>query len=379
MGRMNRSRRLSNVFFTFLGAAAVGLVIAVLAVTGVLDRMAGDEEPAARALPTPTATVPTTPARTGPGGSTPTDVSDIYARVAPGVAFISASGSTAASPFGPDGGQASGSGFLIDGKGHVVTNQHVVEGRRRFTVRFGEDGDALDATLAGADPSTDLAVLEVDPADIPAETRPLELASSGDLRPGDAAIAIGSPFGLSGTVTTGIISALDREITSPNGFPIPGVLQTDAAINPGNSGGPLLDAQGRVIGVNSQIASDSRQSSGVGFAVPVDTVKEVVPELIEAGRIDRAYLGVSSAEVAGESGAVVAGLTSGGPAADSGLRVGDRIVSFDGAPVSSPSGLSQAVLRKKPGDTVRLEVVRSGERRTIEVRLGRRPDQTVQG
>ncbi|HWT21945.1 MAG TPA: trypsin-like peptidase domain-containing protein [Solirubrobacteraceae bacterium] len=378
---MNRSRRLSNVFFTFLGAAAVGLVIAVLAVTGVLDDLAGENRTVVRTAPAPTATVESSAATSGPGGSSPTDVSDIYARVAPGVAFISATGSAADLPLDPSGGggQATGSGFLIDGKGHVVTNQHVVDGRRRFTVRFGEDGDALDAELAGQDPSTDLAVLEVDPEDIPAETRPLEFASSAELRPGDAAIAIGSPFGLSGTVTTGIISALDREITSPNGFPIPGVLQTDAAINPGNSGGPLLDAQGRVIGVNSQIASDSRQFSGVGFAVPVDTVKEVVPELIEGGRIDRAYLGVSTTEVAGESGAVVAGLTEGGPAADSDLRVGDRIVAFDGTPVSASSDLSQAVLRKKPGETARIEVVRRGERRTIEVRLGRRPDQLVQG
>ena len=168
-------------------------------------------------------------------------------RRAPGVAFVEAESS------GGNGG--SGSGFLIDGRGHVVTNEHVVEAGQRFTIRFGEDGDPLPAKLVGEDRSSDLAVLEVDPKKIPAETKPLELASSGDLRPGDAAIAIGSPFGLSGTVTTGIISALDRSIRSPNGFPISGVLQTDAAINPGNSGGPLLDAQGRVIGVNSQIAS----------------------------------------------------------------------------------------------------------------------------
>jgi len=305
-------------------------------------------------------------------------VSGIYARVAPGVAFISASGTAAATPSGGgDQSSASGSGFLIDGKGHVVTNDHVVEGAGRFTVRFGEDGAALDATLVGRDPSTDLAVLEVDAAKVPAETRPLQLASSGGLRPGDAAIAIGSPFGLSGTVTTGIISALDREIESPNGFPISGVLQTDAAINPGNSGGPLLDARGRVIGVNSQIASSSRQSSGVGFAVPVDIVKQVVPGLLADGKIDRAYLGVATTETPGRDGAVVAGVTQGGPAAGSDLRVGDRIVALDGRPVKGASELSQAVLTRKPGDTARLEVVRGAARRTIEVRLGRRPDQQV--
>jgi S1-C subfamily serine protease len=377
MARMNRSRRLSNVFFTFLGAAAVGLVIAVLAVTGALDDLGNNDKQAAALPPPSSATVDAAPAAAGQA-SAPTDVSDIYARVAPGVAFIAASGSQGSTQFGGQGGSsASGSGFLIDGNGHVVTNDHVVEGANRFTVRFGEGGRALDAKLIGDDPSTDLAVLEVDASKISAETRPLRLASSSTLRPGDAAIAIGSPFGLSGTVTTGIISALDREIESPNGFPISGVLQTDAAINPGNSGGPLLDARGRVIGVNSQIASSSQQSSGVGFAVPVDIVKQVIPQLLAHGRIDRAYLGVSTTEVAGKDGAVVAGLTQGGPASGSDLRVGDLIVTFDGTPVTGSSGLSQAVLTRKPGETARLEVVRGGERRTIDVRLGRRPDQQV--
>ncbi len=372
---MNRSRRLSNVFFTFLGAAAVGLVIAILSVTGVLDDLGDGDRQTVVTTPPPSSTIDAAP-DTAPPGSAPTDVSGIYARVAPGVAFISASGTPAGTQLGGgDQSSASGSGFLIDGKGHVVTNDHVVEGAARFTVRFGEDGAALDATLVGRDPSTDLAVLEVDAAKVPAETRPLQLASSGGLRPGDAAIAIGSPFGLSGTVTTGIISALDREIESPNGFPISGVLQTDAAINPGNSGGPLLDARGRVIGVNSQIASSSRQSSGVGFAVPVDIVKQVVPGLLADGKIDRAYLGVATTETPGRDGAVVAGVTQGGPAAGSDLRMGDRIVALDGRAVKGASELSQAVLTRKPGDTARLEVVRGAARRTIEVRLGRRPDQ----
>ena len=157
-------------------------------------------------------------------------------------------------------------------------------------------------------------------------------------------------------MTTGIISALDREIQSPNGFTIPGVLQTDAAINPGNSGGPLLDARGRVIGVNSQIASSSRQSSGVGFAVPVDTVKDVVPQLIEDGEIERAYLGVSTVEAAGEDGAVVAGLTQGGPAAGSELRIGDRIVAVDGRAVKALERPPTVVLDHKPGETAQLKV-----------------------
>jgi len=206
MCAMNRSSRLSNVFFTFLGAASVGLVIAVLAVAGTFDR----GERVVREVPRPATTaVADSPAPTG-------SVSDIYAQASPAVAFIRS-------------GDASGSGFLMDAQGHVVTNDHVVEGASTYTVRLGEKGDPLEAKLIGKDPSTDLAVLQVDPKKVSAETKPLPLASSSGLRPGDAAIAIGSPFGLSGTVTTGIISALDRDIDSPNGFNISGVLQTDAA------------------------------------------------------------------------------------------------------------------------------------------------------
>jgi len=357
---MNRSSRLSNVFFTFLGAASVGLVIAVLAIAGVLD---GTERVVTQA-PAPPASNSNVSQQSAAEGS----VSDIYARTAPGVAGIQ------------NGAGGSGSGFLIDGKGHVVTNDHVVEGGTQFTVRFGEDGDPLPAKLVGKDVSTDLAVLEVDPDKVPAETKPLELASSAGLRPGDVAIAIGSPFGLSGSLTTGVISALDRTIDAPNGFQISGVLQTDAAINPGNSGGPLLDAEGRVIGVNSQIAASSaRQSSGVGFAVPVDTVKEVVPQLLEGGSIERAYLGVSSRLDQNQSGAVVDIIAPGGPAASSDLRVGDRITAVDDRKIAEPADLSAAIEDHKPGERVELTVQRGGEQRTIDVRLGTRPDQVIPG
>jgi putative serine protease PepD len=344
--------RMSNVFFTFLGAAAVGLVIAVLAVAGVFDRTERVVEQAPRAG---TTAISQQPAAEG-------SVADIYAEAAPAVASVE------------NGNGGSGSGFLMDGQGHVVTNQHVVDGGSEFTVRFGEDGEALDARLLGEDPSTDLAVLEVE--DVPAEIEPLELASSGNLRPGDVAIAIGSPFDLSGSVTTGIISALNRDITAPNGFQIDGVLQTDAAINPGNSGGPLLDAEGRVIGVNSQIvASEAAQFSGVGFAVPVDTVKEVVPQLIDGGEIERAYLGVRFGEDPEESGAVVGAITPGGPAARSELRPGDRITAIDGREIQQAEDLGSAIEDRKPGDRVELTVQRDGEQRTIEVELGTRPDQ----
>ena len=363
MTRMNRSSRLSNVFFTFLGAASVGLVVGALALFGAF----GTSERVVREVqPADSSSTPVVAPK-----SAKDSVSQIYAQTSPSVALISAEGSS--------GSGGTGSGFLLDAKGHVVTNDHVVEAGRTYTVRFGEDGKALPAKLIGSDASTDLAVLEVDPTKVSGETKPLQLADSSALRPGDEAIAIGSPFGLSGTVTTGIISALDREIESPNGFPISGVLQTDAAINPGNSGGPLLNASGQVIGVNSQIASSSRQSSGVGFAVPVDTVKEVVPKLLSGGEIKYAYMGVSTTTSPNNDGAVVAAIPANGPAAGSGLRQGDKITAVAGKKISEPGDLSTAVLEHKPGEKVSLTVVRSGDQRTIEVQLGTRPDQLQQG
>ena len=376
---MNRTSRLSNVFFTFLGAAAVGLVIAVLAVAGMFDRTERVVTGPTGGTSSPTTSVAQPKATAG-------SVSAIYQQVSPGVAFIEARGSAQSSPLDPTGGggggggqAASGSGFLIDEQGRVVTNDHVVEGASSFSIRFGSDGKAIPAKLLGKDPSTDLAVLQVDAGALPEKTKPLELASSESLRPGDSAIAIGSPFGLSGTVTTGIVSALDRTIQSPNGLPISGVLQTDAAINPGNSGGPLLDAQGRVIGVNSQIASSASQSSGVGFAVPVDTVKQIVPQLISGDEVERGYIGITSAENQSGEGAVVADITADGPAAGSDLRTGDRITAVDGEAVTDPSDLTGVILQRKPGEKVKLTVERDGEQRTIEVQLGTRPDQLAQG
>jgi S1-C subfamily serine protease len=246
-------------------------------------------------------------------------------------------------------------------------------------VRFGE-GDAVQARLRGRDPSSDLALLQVDPADIPSGVRPVELATSEGLRPGDAAIAIGSPFGLAGTVTTGIISALDREIPAPNGFTISGVLQTDAAINPGNSGGPLLDARGRAIGVNSQIATGGgNQSSGVGFAVPIDTVREVVPALKEGGVVERAWLGVSTADDPSGAGAVIRGVVAGGPADEAGLRPGDVIVGIAGDAVRDPGDVGTEVNERDPGEEVQVRVRRDDEETDVVVRLGERPQANPAG
>ena len=205
---------------------------------------------------TPTSTVSMKPAPS---------LAQLYARSQDAVAYVQTQ-------------KGSGSGFLVSKNGQIVTNEHVVDGARRVTVRFGEHGKALPARVVGQDATDDLAVLEVAPSAV-AKITPLTLGSSSALRVGQAAIAIGSPFGLSGTLTSGVVSALGRDIQSPNGHTISGVVQTDAAINPGNSGGPLLDATGRVIGINSQIASESGSNSGVGFAIPVDTVRQVITNL----------------------------------------------------------------------------------------------------
>ena len=341
--------RLSHLPSVLLGALAVGVVVAVLAVTGALPQ---------KVERTTTTTTTAGPPRSPPLPRRRAPLPPASPTSTPGSPGASCSSppaaATASSQFNGSGGgkAASGSGFVIDTAGHIVTNDHVVEDADRFTVRFGEKGEPIEAKLIGKDPSSDLAVLEIDPKKVEGGTQPLKLASSSSLRPGEAAIAIGSPFGLSGTVTTGIVSALGREIEAPNGFSIPGAVQTDAAINPGNSGGPLLDAAGRVIGVNSQIASQSGSNSGVGFAVPSDTVKDVVPKLIKDGKIDRAYLGLSSGEQPDNPGAVVGTVNPGAPAFKAGIRSGDVITSFDGKTIRTPSELSLAVLTKAPGDKV---------------------------
>jgi len=350
--------------------AAVALVVLLL-VTGEIG---GDERDAAPAAATPAPDSPEVP-RTAP-----VSVADIYARVSSGVVFIAARGGDPAVAQAPgDGSAATGSGFLIDAEGAIVTNDHVVAGSREVTVRFG-DGDAVPARLRGRDPSSDLALLQIDAADIPGGIEPVELATSEGLRPGDAAIAIGSPFGLAGTVTTGIISALDREIPAPNGFTISGVLQTDAAINPGNSGGPLLDARGRAIGVNSQIATGgSSQSSGVGFAVPIDTVREALPALKQGGVVERAWLGVSTSDDPSGEGAVIRGVVAGGPADDAGLRPGDVIVGIAGDAVRDPGDVGAQVNARDPGEEVQVRVRRGDDEREIVVRLGERPQQSPAG
>ena len=280
--------------------------------------------------------------------------------------------STGASPT-PFGGsqaqQAQGSGFVYDTDGHIVTNQHVVDGARSISVRFW-NGSTYRATVVGTDASTDLAVVKVDaPSSL---LRPLALGNSSTVAVGDGVVAIGSPFGLAETVTSGIVSALHRQISSPNNFAIANAIQTDAAINHGNSGGPLLNSQGQVIGVNAQIESDSGGNDGVGFAIPSNTVSSVASQLIATGKAEHAYLGVSVGNQ-GANGARINSVRSGTPAQRAGLRSGDVITAVDGEQISSGAELQSAIDGKRPGDTVSITYRRGGKSTTVDVKLGTRP------
>jgi len=349
-------------FVSFLGGAvSVGLVVALLAAGGVIDNDSDTSSPSA-AAPSPPTSDSGSDDNGGDQGGAPSDISELYKRVSSGVVFIQA------------GQNATGSGFVIDNEGHIVTNDHVVEESSSFQVVIGGDPQPIPAKLMGKDPSSDLAVLKIDPSDVKGGLKPLELGDSTTLEPGDQAIAIGSPFGLEGTVTTGIVSSLGRTIDSPNGYPIADAVQTDAAINPGNSGGPLLDGNGRVIGVNSQIRSGSGANSGVGFAVPVSTVKSVVPLIKDGGKVERAYLGVRNGTPPDRSGAIVDSVVPNGPAAQGGLRPGDKITQIDDKKVQSSEDVSSAVTARKPGEQAKVVVERSGQRRTLTVQLGTRPE-----
>jgi putative serine protease PepD len=266
-------------------------------------------------------------------------------------------------------GNAEGSGFVYDADGHIVTNEHVVGDATSARVRFW-NGKTVDATVLGTDPSTDLAVLKVDTADV--ELIPLPLGDSSRIEVGDNVVAIGSPFGLEETVTSGIISALHRQMTSPNRFAIDDSIQTDAAINHGNSGGPLLNDRAQLIGVNAQIASDSGGNDGVGFAIPVNTVKSIAGQLIADGKAEHAFLGVALQEST-RDGALVGGVNPDTPASRAGLRTGDLIVAVDGKHVGSQNELRAAINTRQPGDKVAIRYRRGGEAHTVTVTLTSRP------
>jgi S1-C subfamily serine protease len=301
------------------------------------------------------------------------------------------------SPFGvPQEGDATGSGFVVDKDGTILTNAHVVQGADSVSVSFEDGGKQVDADVKGVDPSSDLAVLKIDPSEVK-NLQVLPLGDSSKAEVGDPVVAIGNPFGYSRTVTTGIVSGLQREITAPDGFQISNVIQTDASINPGNSGGPLLDADGRVIGINSQIATGGGQGSvGIGFAIPVNTAKQLLPQLRQGGEVQHAWLGVQMTDVNQDTakeldlpvdkGALVVEATQGGPADDAGLhggdsqtgKGGDLIVSVDGKAIESSDDLAAAIASKKPDDKVEVEYYRGNDKKSVEVKLGERPDSAQQ-
>ena len=277
--------------------------------------------------------------------------------------------------------QGAGSGFVWNEEGYIVTNFHVVYNADALTVVLANQTEH-EARVVGVDPDHDLAVLQIQ---APKEKlSPLTIGSSHDLKVGQKVLAIGNPFGLDHTLTTGVVSALHRSIDSMTNRTIENVIQIDAAINPGNSGGPLLDSGGRLIGINTMIVSASGAFSGIGFAVPVDTINDIVPQLIQSGRIRRAGIGISLvpdsvASRLARSGAVVAEVIPGGPASRAGLRgttqagghaqVGDVIVAVDGQPVRTVGDLQRLLDRHKAGEQVRLEVVRDNQTREVPVTL----------
>ena len=324
-----------------------------------------------------TTTVVQPAAQGAPAAETKTlSVNGVYRAARDGVVEItttSSSGSSDNSPF-PFGGsqqsQAQGSGFVYDTDGHIITNDHVVSGASSISVTFA-DGSKYSAKVVGADPSSDLAVLKVNAPS--SKLHPLTLGDSSKLEVGQGVVAIGSPFGLEETVTSGIVSALNRDISSTNNFTISGVIQTDAAINHGNSGGPLLDMSGQVIGITTQIESDSGGNEGVGFAVASNTISSVVAKLVKGEKVAHPYLGVYIQQPANRSGAQIASVKSGSPAADAGLKAGDVITGFGGETISSPSDLTAAVSARKPGDKVKVTYVRNGSTKTTEVTLENRP------
>jgi putative serine protease PepD len=294
-------------------------------------------------------------------------VGQIAKAATPSVVEIDATSSASNSPFPGGGGESSalGTGFVYDVKGNIVTNEHVVSGANSVTVKF-EDGSSYTGTVVGTDPSTDLAVVHVNAP--PAKLKALALADSSNVAVGDGVVAIGNPFGLDGTVTSGIVSALNREITAPDDTPIEGAIQTDAAINHGNSGGPLLDLNGKVIGVTSQIQSDSGGNDGVGFAVPSNTVRTIVSQLIATGKAKHALLGVQIRSTS--AGASVGEVSSGSGAATAGVKVGDVITAVDGTSVPSASKLRAIIAEHQPGDKITLTVKRNGSTQTLTATLG---------
>ncbi|MGD0716273.1 MAG: trypsin-like peptidase domain-containing protein [Gaiellaceae bacterium] len=390
-----------------VGAGAAGAAIAV-GIVAAAGGVGGSTTTVREVIPPSTAS--SAPETAGFAQATrPLTIHDIYVHAAPGVVQVTATSKVTTQlnpffdPFGFNGPttqtqQALGSGFVIDKVGHIVTNYHVVQGANRVEVSFSNN-ERKPARIVGRDPSTDLAVLQV--KGLPARAlTPLSLGNSDLVQVGDSVVAIGNPLGEDRSITSGIVSALQREISAPNGAPIDHVIQTDAALNHGNSGGPLLNARGQVIGVNSQIQTSGTSDGniGIGFAIPINTVKNVAAQLIAKGSVQHAFLGVNVQAVTPsvaklfrlpvQHGLLVGTVCTDSAASSAGLRGatqqvtlagdtwplgGDLIVKIDGVAVASVEQLRSLITDKKPGETVQLSIYRGSKSMTLNVKLGRQP------
>jgi len=384
-----------------LGGAVVGLFGWIAIAAGWIEAKGSSSTTIAAPLAT------TAASRSGAANV----VNQIYRRDGQGVAFIQAEipAKRSPSPFGAFGGEeeaekesggtATGSGIVIDTGGHILTNNHVVAGANRIQVKLGASNTTYSATVVGTDPATDLALLKVTaPAD---QLHPLALGNSSKMEVGDPVVAIGNPFGLDRTVTSGIVSALQRQIQAPDGFSISNVIQTDAAINPGNSGGPLIEAAGNVIGINSQIetgGSGSNGNVGIGFAIPINTAREEISQLETKGKVQHAFLGITGTSVTPalaravnlpvKEGVLVQEVVKNGPADKAGIKGGNTAATIDGAnfslggdiitqingkKISSMDEVVSLVNSAKPGESLQVTVLRGGVSKTVTVTLGERP------
>jgi S1-C subfamily serine protease len=384
-----------------LGGAVVAVVGAVLLLTGAVKSSGGGTTTIERQTAAPIAA--TSGEENGEGNT----VDEIYKADGDGVAFIESElEPTETESFNPfiepesqSGGTATGSGIVIDDKGHILTNNHVIEGASKIEVKLGESDHQYTAEVVGTDPASDLALIQVEAPQ--SELDPLTLGDSDAVEVGDPVVAIGNPFGLDRTVTSGIVSALQRQIQAPNGFSIDNVIQTDAAINPGNSGGPLINAQGEVIGINSQIETGGNGADGnvgIGFAIPINTAKGVIHELETKGSVEHAYLGIEGGSITPElaqavnlptkEGVLVSGVEKDGPADKAGIEGGttkatidgaeiilggDIITKIDGKKVSGIEELQQVIASDKAGQEVEVTYLRDGKEKTATVTLGKRP------
>ena len=382
---MNRSR-ISVVALVLVGTLALGAgagAVAYSVVHSPSTRTVVQQVPVENSHPT--------------ADSNNLTVGQIYKNTYKGVVEITVT-APQMTPTGNQEATAQGSGFVIDSDGHIVTNDHVVEKAQSVSVRFW-DGSTYKASVVGTDPSTDLGVIKVDaPSSV---LHPLSIGDSNQLQVGDGVVAIGSPFGLEETVTSGIVSALHRQMQAPNNFTINDSIQTDAAINHGNSGGPLLNSSGEVIGVNSQIAGQTGANVGIGFAIPSSTVKSIADTLISSGQVEHAYLGVSVQEVPASvadqlnavGGVEITKVVSGTPAEKANLigatgqktvegqqyaTGGDVITAIDGHKVTTSEGVQQAIDAHQPGDSVSITYWRAGDTKTVSVTLATRPAQVQQ-